>query len=155
MFNHKNIWETTFIFYERFDMSCYTQISWESPESFLFHLPNGGVIARQDHSVTAFQKGLQNWPVKNNSILKEDLSKKFIHIKFKEVEHILWHSLEWIIWYFTKLCRYKDGRQIFFWESVKGLTVPKVRLGPHSHREEGKERSECVLHQLPIHGVTV
>ena len=73
----------------------------------------------------------------------------------KEVEHILWRSLGWIIWYFTKLCRYKDGRQIFFWESVKGLTVLKVRMGPHSHREEGKERSDCVLHQLPIHRVTV
>ena len=73
-------------------MSCYTQISWESPESFLFHLPNGGVIARQDHSIAAFQKGLQNWPVKNKNILEEDLSTKFIHIKFKEVEHILWYS---------------------------------------------------------------
>ena len=73
-------------------MSCYTQISWESPESFLFHLPNGGVIASQDHSIAAFQKGLQNWPEKNKSILEEDLSKKFIHIKFKEVEHIVWNG---------------------------------------------------------------
>ena len=71
MFNRKNIWEITFIFYERFDMSCYTQISWESPESFLFHLPNGGVIASQDHSIAAFQKGLQNWPEKNKNILEE------------------------------------------------------------------------------------
>ena len=49
---------------------------------------------------------------------------------------------------------YKDGKQIFFRECQR-LDRTEGQIGPHTHTEEGKERSECVLHQLPIHRVTI
>ena len=44
------------------------------------------------------------------------------------------------------------GGRYFFERVSKSWPCRRSGWGlTHSHREEGKERSECVLHQLPIH----